>query len=78
MCDEADSSTRNGQADSGEELAMDDLHGITFDDSCMDESMFTPWMMDTLMQHNLDGGSISSSCSTAPCKSWFYKCPRLG
>ncbi|KAL8919471.1 MAG: hypothetical protein Q9208_006756 [Pyrenodesmia sp. 3 TL-2023] len=59
--DEAESWARNGQVDYGEELAFDDLHDNTFDDSRIDESLFGPWIMDSPMQHSTDGGSSSSA-----------------
>jgi hypothetical protein len=68
VCDEAEPRAKNGQVEYGEELALDDLLDITFDDSCIDESLFAPWIMDTPMQHSLDGGSSSSSSGSPPCK----------
>ena len=65
--DEAEPCTRNGQVKYSEELALDDLHDITFDGSCIGESVFTPWIMVTPMQHSLDGGSSSSSTSNSTC-----------
>jgi len=67
-CDEAEPCARNGQAKYGGELALDDLHDITFDDSCIDESLFAPWIMDAPMQHTSDGGSSSSSSGNPTCK----------
>ncbi|KXX75272.1 hypothetical protein MMYC01_208636 [Madurella mycetomatis] len=61
VCDEAEPCAKNGQVKYGEELALDDLHDNAFDDSCIDKSLFTPWIIDTPMQHFLDGGSSSSS-----------------
>ncbi|KAL9014607.1 MAG: hypothetical protein Q9173_000736 [Seirophora scorigena] len=58
--DEAESWARDGQVDYGEELAFDDLHANTFDDSRIDESLFGPWIMDSPMQHSTDGGSSPS------------------
>ncbi|KAL8785254.1 MAG: hypothetical protein Q9213_003458 [Squamulea squamosa] len=58
--DEAESWTKNGQVDFGEELAFDNLHDNTFDDSRIDESLFGPWIMDSPMQHSTDGESSSS------------------
>ncbi|KAM5441357.1 hypothetical protein MferCBS31731_003428 [Microsporum ferrugineum] len=52
VCDEAES---GGQAKDSEESVLDNL------DNCTDESLFTPWIIDTPMQHDLDGSSSSSS-----------------
>ncbi|KAM5506988.1 hypothetical protein McanMca71_001893 [Microsporum canis] len=52
VCDEAEP---GGQAKDSEESAPDNL------DNCTDESLFTPWIIDTPMQHDLDGSSSSSS-----------------
>jgi hypothetical protein len=42
-----ESSADNNQIDYSEEVVLDDLNEITFDDSCIDEALFTPWIMDT-------------------------------
>lgn len=73
MLDEAEPCARNNQVKYGEHLALDDLHDITFDDSTfydsrIDESLFTPWIMDTPVQHSLDGGSSSTSSGNPNCK----------
>ncbi|KAJ5128609.1 hypothetical protein N7448_002325 [Penicillium atrosanguineum] len=60
VCDEAEPCARDGHAKYGQELAVDDLHDNKFD-GCIDESLFTPWIMDTPMQHSLDSRSCSSS-----------------
>ena len=64
MRDEAEPCARNGQVKYDEGLALDDLHDNTFDN----ESLFTPWIMDTPMQHTLDDGSSSSSSGNPTCK----------
>ncbi|KAI9661960.1 MAG: hypothetical protein M1821_009200 [Bathelium mastoideum] len=64
VCNEAEPCAKNVQVNYGEVLALDDLHDITFDDSGIDESLLTPWIMDTPMQHSLDGGLSSSSSGT--------------
>ncbi|KAI3390505.1 hypothetical protein diail_9490 [Diaporthe ilicicola] len=37
-----------------------------FDDSCINDHLFTPWVMDTPMQHSLDGGGSSSNSTRNP------------
>lgn len=68
MYDEAESWARNGQVDYGEELAFDDLHDNTFDDSGIDEPLFGPWIMDSPMQHSTDGGSSLSGNGNPTCR----------
>ncbi|KAI0854957.1 hypothetical protein F4860DRAFT_497812 [Xylaria cubensis] len=59
--DKAESSARESPINPKEKLSLDNLHNITFDnDSCIDESLFDPWMMNT----GLDGESASRSSST--------------
>ncbi|KAL4888147.1 hypothetical protein BDV59DRAFT_189188 [Aspergillus ambiguus] len=48
---------RKNQIEYGDKLAVDDLHDITFDDSFMDKDLFTTWVMENPLQHNLDGSS---------------------
>ncbi|OQE20862.1 hypothetical protein PENFLA_c015G07558 [Penicillium flavigenum] len=57
-CDEAEPGERTGQV---KYLGLDDLHNNKLGDGCIDESLFTPWILDTPMQHSLDGRSSSSS-----------------
>ncbi|KAF3386430.1 hypothetical protein F1880_000983 [Penicillium rolfsii] len=61
VCDEAEPCERTGQAKYGQDLGLDDLHDNKFADGCVDESLFTSWILDTPMQHSLDGRSSSSS-----------------
>ncbi|KAI1734278.1 hypothetical protein F4680DRAFT_438870 [Xylaria scruposa] len=60
--DRAESGVRESPRNSKEKLSLDDLHNITFDnDTCLDESLFEPW----ILNNGLDGGSASrSSIST--------------
>lgn len=60
--------SRDGQVESDDELTLDDLHGMSFDASCIDESLFAPWIMNNSVQHSLDGVLVSSGSSTAACK----------
>lgn len=76
MCDEAEPCARNGQVKYDQELASDDLHDITFDDGCIDKSLFTPWITDTPMQHSLDGRSSSSSSDNPACKYLVLQMPQ--
>ncbi|KAI8946058.1 hypothetical protein F4801DRAFT_566047 [Xylaria longipes] len=63
--DRAESGTRKSPINSEEELSLDNLHNITFDnENCIDESLFEPWIMNATMQYGLEGGSASRSSST--------------
>jgi hypothetical protein len=70
VCDEATPCAKDGPERYDEELALEDLHDITFNDNCMNESLFTPWILDTPMQYSLDGESSSSSSGDPTCKSF--------
>ena len=65
---EAQPSALDDRIEPEKELSLDNLHDITLDDSWINEALFTPWAMDSPMQHGLDGGSSSSRSSTATCK----------
>ncbi|KAJ5215074.1 hypothetical protein N7468_010753 [Penicillium chermesinum] len=54
--DEADNQTKSSRG-----LSLDDLDGNKFNDGCIDESLFMPWIMDTPMQLSSPGRSSSSS-----------------
>ncbi|KAF4212362.1 hypothetical protein CNMCM8980_002979 [Aspergillus fumigatiaffinis] len=54
--DEADN-----QGKSSQDRSLDDLDCNKFNDGCIDESLFMPWIMDTPMQQSSPGRSRSSS-----------------
>ncbi|RAK90833.1 hypothetical protein BO79DRAFT_226611 [Aspergillus costaricaensis CBS 115574] len=51
----------DNQGKSSQDLSLDDLDCNKFNDGCIDESLFMPWIMDTPMQQNSPGRSRSSS-----------------
>lgn len=56
------------QEQHGEDFALDDLHDKLCDDTDTDESLLSPGVIHTPMQHNSDGGSSSSSSDNPTCK----------
>ncbi|KAI1422342.1 hypothetical protein F5Y12DRAFT_763117 [Xylaria sp. FL1777] len=63
--DRAEPGARKRPRSSEEDLSLDSLQNITFDnDNCIDESLFEPWIMNTATHYGLEGGSTSRSSST--------------
>ncbi|QKX62000.1 uncharacterized protein TRUGW13939_09156 [Talaromyces rugulosus] len=63
VSDEADLCSRNDHGKHGEQLALHDLQNSMFDNSCIENSFFAPWVVDSPRQHGFDCGSSSSSSS---------------
>ncbi|KAE8376658.1 hypothetical protein BDV26DRAFT_305430 [Aspergillus bertholletiae] len=61
VCDDEEPCTGDGPVKHSQELALDDLQDNRFEDGFLDESLFSPWVMDTPMQQSLDGRSSSTS-----------------
>ncbi|KAL3442888.1 hypothetical protein BJX65DRAFT_312348 [Aspergillus insuetus] len=59
--DEAELRAGDSQGKCSQDLSLDDLDANKFNDGCIDESLFMPWMMDTPMQRSSPGRSRSSS-----------------
>jgi hypothetical protein len=63
--DEPERCARNSQVKDSEESTLGEgLHRNMLDDSCIDESLSSPWNMDTPVQHSLESGSSSGGNPT--------------